>query len=335
MNLYKHTSAVTGAVHDEFIRWTRDILQEAGLDVVDVWGRFPPEGTTRSHLVLFPYRVGPEAKMIDNAPGYNLIVPSTTEERTTVVPLEWKQLGSLIAEQLPEVFPNVQPYDPRRPPIQSPFPPLDEVPEPLKAWYEARGEESPWFITGQDQLHVRPPSMFWKKGIEVVAYYMAVAGDPGRGTSQRTSDTAPLSLSALSVLSVGVQRERTLTVEVPPRPIPDHFISWTMAYCEVLEKYHERGEIADEIRELAETVQQGSRGAFVLAPVHDLNNQEFALLTQALQRPLEAILNIRLRMMVGDWLDFQPGTTVFVKAEQNDGNGNGRDGRGGKESGRR
>ena len=332
MNLYKHTSSVTGAVHDEVIRWTRDILQDAGLDVIDVWGRFPPEGTTRSHLVLFPYRVGPEAKMVDNAPGYNLIVPSGGDERTTIVPVEWMRLGSLIAEQLPEVFPNVQPYDPRRPPVQSPFPRLEEVPSPLRDWYESRGQESPWFIRGNgDDYHIRPPSMFWKKGIEIVAYYMAVAGDPGRGTSQRTSDTAPLSLSALSVLSVGVQRERTLSVEVPPRPIPDHFIDWTMAYCDILEKHHELGEVADEIRDLAETVQQGSRGAFVLAPVHDLNNQEFALLTQALQRPLEAILNIRLRMMVGDWLDFQPGTSVFVKTSKDsreNGNGKGKESKG-------
>jgi hypothetical protein len=314
MSIYKHTAQVTSAVHDELIKWARELLQEAGLDVIDVWGRFPPEGTTRSHLVLFPYRVGPEERMIDNAPGANLILPSGTETQNTSVPGEWVKVGQLIADQLPVVFPNVQAYDPRRPPTRSPFPPLSELAPPLKRWYEGQTEESGWVISDGKYPHARPPSMFWRKGIRVSAYYMVVAGDPGRGTSQRTSDTAPLSLSALSVLSVGIQRERTLSVEVPPRPVPEDFLALVSAYTEALEKHHDQAEAAKGIREVLDHVQNGMRGEFQLSPVHDLNNQEFALLTQALQRPLEAILNIRLRIPVGNWLDFQPGTTVFVKA---------------------
>lgn len=326
MNVYKHTAAVAGAVHDELVRWAKRLLVEAGLEVVDVWGRFPTEGTTRSHLVLFPYRVGPDIKMVDNVPGMSLIVPTGyVGERTQAVPSAWAELGSLILDNLPNTYPEIQAYDGTGPARTSPFPLVDDLEAPLKEWYRQRPvieDGSGWTVSIGGKLHAKPPSLYWRKGITIGAFYLVVAGDPGRGTSQRTSDTAPLSLSALSVLSVAIQRERTLGVKLPPIDIPIEMETYVEAFCKVLDMHkHETATAhATRIRELMGQVTNIGGRTFLVSPVHDLNNQEFALLTQALQRPLQAIMNLRLQIPVGDLPDFQPGTAIYVNTMQERGN---------------
>jgi hypothetical protein len=52
-------------------------------------------------------------------------------------------------------------------------------------------------------------------------------------------------------------------------------------------------------------------------PVHDLTMHEFALLTQALQRPLQAVLNFRLNFSFGDIPEFQPSTVVSMRYARN------------------
>lgn len=311
MNVYKHTAEVTKTVHDALVSWSKGLLSDAGMEVVDVWGRFPPEGTTRSHLVLFPYRVGPDPKMLDNSAPVSMVVNG--EQHTDKVPVEVVDLGHLIYELNREVFPGVAPYDPQKPPEKAyPYPAVTDLPDPIRRWYEERGVgdvENGWLIESGGVRYARPPSLRWRRGVTVGAYYIALAGDPGRGTTSRTSDTAPLSLSALSVLAVGIQKTRTLPVDLPPRPREEVLLS----YCDALLEFLGDDPRADALRDYVAALTGTSRGYFFVMPVHDLNNQEFALLTQALQRPLQALLTLRIFIPVGDEILFRPSAAVWTQ----------------------
>ena len=115
MNVFEHTNRLTTRVHDELIAWAAGLMQKSGLDVVDVWGRFPPEGATRSHLVVFPYRVGPDPKLIDYVPAVSLLAaPGRSEARNSEIPVEWSELGMYLSRYLEYLYPSIAPPDPRR-----------------------------------------------------------------------------------------------------------------------------------------------------------------------------------------------------------------------------
>lgn len=329
MNVYEHTNEVTTRVHDELISWASGLMHDAGLDVVDVWGRFPPEGTTRSHLVMFPYRVGPDPKLVDNVPNVSLLsAPGRPEARNHSIPVEWSDLGMYMSRYFEHFYPSVQPPDPKRQITSSPYPLIEQVPEPLSTWYAAQDapeDGSGWVIEDEAGRHARPPALMWHTGIVVSAYYICVAGDPGRGTAATTSDTAPLALAALSVLSMGIQNSRSIRVKLPPRPVEEFFYSFVEAFAETAKTLpHEPGDdTPDRMLQIAQVLRNESVGEFQVSPVHDLNNQEFALLSQALQRPLQAVLNLRLRIPVGAGPDFTPSSQIVVGT-----------GRGGKSGGR-
>lgn len=323
MNEYRHTAMVTTAVHDQLIGWARDLLHDADLEIVDVYGRFPPEGTTRSHLVMFPYRVGPDPKMMDFSKPVSLFrSPRRREHRGPNVPVEWSDLGGTMSKYFEQMYPQIEPYDPKHAHRgDSPYPLVENLPEPLAAWYggkEPQDDGEGWVLDIGGR-RARPPSLMWRPGIHISAFYIALASDPGRGTSSRTSDTAPLALAALSVLSVGIQTQRTIKVRLPHRAVPDDFFAFVAAFADGLEALDlgdEAAEDADRLRQLNDIVGGDSLGDFMIQPVHDLNNQEFALLTQALQRPLQAILNIRLRIPVGAGPQFAPSSQVFVQSRK-------------------
>jgi len=58
MNQYQYISAVMSNVHESIESWTRDLLRHAGIETIEVYGQFPPEGSIASHIVVFPYRLG-------------------------------------------------------------------------------------------------------------------------------------------------------------------------------------------------------------------------------------------------------------------------------------
>jgi len=318
----EHTARVTSLVHDDLIGWVGGLLKDAGLEAVDVWGRFPPEGTIRSHLVLFPYRVGPEPKNLENARGASIMTrESFPSDRVHKVPVPWRNLGQNLLEAVGILYPDAMGLDtPNRPAIL-PFPKVDGLPEPLREWYRAQdpGAEEPFVLAEEGELYARPPSLRWKPGISVWAHYIAVAGDPGRGVSDRTSDAPPLSLAALSVLSVGIQMVRNLYVELPPMPFSPQLRSYITAVRDALGVVGspEAAELHGKMTETLEALSRTARYEFSVVPVHDLTMHEFALLTQALQRPLQAVLNFRLNFAFADIPEFQPSTVVSMRYARN------------------
>lgn len=313
MNDYKYAAEVTTNVHEELIRWASRLLHDAGLEVIDVWGRFPPEGTVRSHLVLFPYRVGPEPVMIDNAQGASLM-GTIDNARRRGVPSSWDRIGNLISAGVQRLYPDSGNINDRKWAAASPYPAIDDLPEPIREWYKMADAAQPkagWVIRVDEHERGRPPSILWRPGITITAHYIAVTGDPGRGTTERTSDTAPLSLATLSVLATAIQMERGIKVKMPPIPMPDILRSFIPALSDSLEELGgSREELAAEIREHYEKLINPEVIDIGVMPLHDLSNQEFALLTQALQRPLQAVLNMRVRFKFGAGPMFEPTAAV-------------------------
>jgi hypothetical protein len=313
-----HTSKVTGLVHDELIAWTSGLMRDSGLESVDVYGRFPPEGTVRSHLVLFPYRVGPEPKNLENSRGASIMTRDPfPSDRTHRVPEPWRELGRHLVDAMELLFPEAGQLDtPSRPNVM-PFPLVDDLPGPLAEWYRSQSPEDPdpFVVEDEGEAYARPPSLSWRPGVSLWAHYIAVAGDAGRGVSDRTSDAPPLSLAALAVLTVGIQTSRVLTVELPPMPFDPMLNDYLVAMKESLEN-HPRPEAAATYHAISEalaTLHRTAKYDFGVVPVHDLNMHEFALLTQALQRPLQAVLNFRLMFQLGDMPQFGPGSVVSFR----------------------
>jgi hypothetical protein len=316
MNDYKYAAAVTTAVHEELIRWAGRLLQDAGLEVVDVWGRFPPEGTVRSHLVLFPYRVGPEPKMIENASGGSLMVPREQIYKDSV-PDGWADLGGIINGAIQRLYPDSGTVNDRKWAASgSPYPRVVDLPKPMQAWYrhaESIEPEAGWIIRADEHERGRPPSIRWRPGIIITANYIAVTGDPGRGTTERTSDTAPLSLATLSVLATAVQIQRGIKVTLPAPPAPESLMSFLPALADSLEELGgDREELAADLRALTKKLTSPEVSDVEVHPLHDLTNQEFALLTQALQRPLQAVFNLRIRFRFGAGPLFEPTAALRI-----------------------
>jgi len=233
---------------------------------------------------------------------------------TYAIPREWLDLGDLLLECMQPIYPNMRAFGANQM-KGSPYPDVESLPAPLRDWYLARASiegDASWVVRSGERLQARAPALRWLPGLYVTAYYLAVAGDPGRGTSSRTSDAAPLSLSALSVLSVGLQKERVMMVDLPARELPKDLVSYLDALADARDIMDSDAEQTTRLRAFTLQIQQRLQGNFSVAPVHDLNNQEFALLTQALQRPLQAILNLKIVMPLGAEPEFGPATAVWA-----------------------
>lgn len=319
----QHTRRVTTAVHDEMIRWTTNLLQLSGLESVDVWGRFPPEGTVRSHMVLFPYRVGPEPKSVENAYGASLMTADPyPSDKVGKIPTPYRELGRILLDAAGILFPEAGAIDTVKRGKAVPFPRVDSLPTALKDWYDQQDDDlqDPFVVTdSHGERYARPPALRWRPGISIWAHYIAVAGDPGRGVADRTSDAPPLSLPALSALTVGIQTKRVISVDLPAQPWPDELRGYVTAMHTSL------GEIdTDEAKaltaRLGETIPELDRTMaydFGIIPVHDLSMHEFALLTQALQRPLQAVLNFRIQFDMGAQPVFLPSAMVSFRRARN------------------
>jgi hypothetical protein len=314
---FLHVANVTREVHDALMRWARRLLQEAGLESLEVYGQFPPVGTVASHLVLFPYRVGPEPKMVETSSGASLLGGRPLgSDRVNLVPRPWLELGAAFAACLQELFSLAPLVGHQRAPTGDlvPYPRLSTLPKPLQAWYldAARGAPNDWLVDSEGMRFALPPALTWHPGIVVTARYIAVVGEPGRGTSERTSVSAPVSLSALSVLTAGLHMDNMLSVRLAPLPCEDILLR----YGEALALCFDGGADprAGRLTEALRAVQRDDELPVQIHPIHDLTNHEFALLMQALQKPLQAALNLQLRLHLAAQPLFTPSAAVQIRA---------------------
>lgn len=294
MSPSRQIASTTRLIHDAFVLWARDLLQEAGLDSVEVYGQFPPEGTVAHHVVLFPYALGPDPKLLQTAPGAALAgLANRLGEEQDRVPEAWlaaavelERVGRLLGGGEPTV-------------------PLRSLPPALADWYrEAPRAEERWVSGEGETCRARLPLLWWRPGLILGVRYVAIAADVGRGGFERTSTGAPMSLPALSVLAGGLHHRRTVQVSVPPTPVPEGLRSWAEAV-----PAHLRGALAERIDALS----QERQVEVALSPAQDLSIQEFALMMQALQRTLQAALNVQLRYRLADVVALMPATALSAR----------------------
>lgn len=322
MNTWQHIAGVATLIHEGLMSWSRRLLRDAGLESVEVYGQFPPQGTVGHHLVLFPYRVHPEPKVAENAPGLSLFGSADRNpDRGVFTPPPWLELGRAITSALEHLFPDSAPSIGGRGRQPLPLPQLGQMPAPLAAWYADRADDAPeagWLLEHEGQVYGRPPSLWWHPPITITSRYIAVAHEPGRGTAERTLASAPMSLPVLSVLATGLHLERVVRVELPPLPFPPEVADLAVAVAESATLSAQRGNrrldgVAGRILAALEGVQQFATYPIPVLPVHDLNNHEFALLMQALQRPLQPALNLSIQLPLGAQVTLNPSAGMDVR----------------------
>lgn len=309
MNRYRHIAVTARELNEGLLSWARRLLVEAGLENLEVYGQMPAKGLTSSHLVFFPYRIGPEPKVQENAPGTSLLRPHVAlSDPHPFVPTLWLRLGAAMGEAMDALFP--QSPDPLNSREGLQFPLTAALPAPLRAWYEGAGDtdEGPWALPSAEGPRARPASLNWRQGLSATARYIVLAHEPGRGTEDRTSASTPLALSALNVILAAVQLERSVLVTAPPLPLPEGFVEYVRALAESVSSPELAGRLAAAAEELVEAV----RLEVNIMLIQDLNNRELIALMQALQRPLQTSLNMQVRYTLGSGPIFGPTSRVLL-----------------------
>lgn len=309
MNRYRHIAVTARELNEGLLSWARRLLVEAGLENLEVYGQMPAKGLTSSHLVFFPYRIGPEPKVQENAPGTSLLRPHVPlADPHPFVPALWQRLGAAIGEAQDALFP--QSADPTRGRDSPLFPLTAALPAPLRAWYEGAGatDEGPWALPSAEGPRARPASLSWRQGLSATARYIVLAHEPGRGTEDRTSASTPLALSALNVILAAVQLERSVEVSAPPLPLPEGLAGYVSALAESVSDPALAGRLAAAAEELVAPI----RMEVNIVLIQDLNNRELIALMQALQRPLQTSLNMQVRYTLGSGPSFGPTSRILL-----------------------
>ena len=295
-NSLQHVNDVMSRVHEGFVAWARRFVHEAGLEDVEVYGRFPAEGSVRSYVVCFPYRLGPSPKLVDTTKGVSLLrFRRAHDDQEMFIPMAWGDLGKAMSECMEELYPQPDPGERRRGQRVRPMG-LAELPKPLSEWYRAREaeqtpEEDPWVTRSGADTMIRAPALWWQPAFHLTTYYIVLANDGGRGTSARTSTGPPLALPSLSVIASAVHLEKALYIDVPPLPHSPLLDSLVDAMGQSL-----GGARQENLQEIMGRLNRTDTLCVGVVPVQDLTNHEFATLMTALNRPLQPSLNIMLRL---------------------------------------
>ena len=96
MNPYQHAHRVTSLVHEQLLEWARDLLIQAGVESIRVYGRMVDHEGAGSHLVMLPYQMGPWPKMIESSSPFSKLGNMASKDRQAGVPDIWRILGQEI-----------------------------------------------------------------------------------------------------------------------------------------------------------------------------------------------------------------------------------------------
>ena len=315
MNTLEHISTVSSAVHEGLEAWARGLLRDAGIETTEVYGSFPPEGTIASHIVLFPYRVGPAENQINQPDQVESLVGPRARNLSAAggVPPMWLDIGACITKMIMEAFPRAgtrgRPME-----LPHPSPPLSEIPEAMRAWYEKQrdsGGEDTWIVDRNGVQHARLPSLAWQPPIVLRMQYLVVVGEGARGTADRATSTAPIAVQTLSVLAAGLQMRRQISVRVPPAPYDKEIVPFCKAMAKTL-----GGDDAERLRNAVQDLGRKADVTITLLPGSNLTNADFTGLMQAMQRPLQPTLHLGVQMALGGAAMFAPGVNAEVRSDR-------------------
>jgi hypothetical protein len=319
MNQLEYISIIASTVHEAVEGWARNLLRDAGIETTEVYGQFPPEGSVASHIVLFPYRLGSGDTQLSQPYNETSLLRSNRKPLSPgSIPNVWLLIGQAITRCVVEQFPRIK----RGPMAGRPFPapPLELLPDPLRAWYEGQGDsggENSWLTDLGGTKHARLPSLAWASGTTLKVHYLVVVGEGARGIAEKSS---PLAIQALSVISAGAQMQRTLNIRVPGIPFDPVIADYAMAVAECFDD-----EMGDELRASLSSLGKKLNMAVTLLPGGALTNADFTGLMQALQRPLQPTLHLSVQLNIGGGPIFAPGISADITSDRKDRRPSGRE----------
>lgn len=309
MKQYAYISQVMSNVHESIEGWARDILRASGLETTEVYGQFPPEGSVASHLVVFPYRMSPSDTQLSSPYTEISLMGARSSAPIAGMPPIWAQLGALFTRCILDHFPKVT----KGPHVGKPHPapPVNLLPKPLADWYKKQGdsgEANSWVSTFDGEQYARLPSLVWIPGASLKLNYLVIVGEGARGTAERD---APIAIQAMSVLTAGMQLQRSIDIRIPPPPFDRSIIG----YAEAVGKVLNDGSMESLLQQL-EDFEEDVYLPITLLPGNSLSNSDFTGLMQALQRPLQPTLHMAVSLNVGGGPTFAPGINADVNSHQ-------------------
>lgn len=275
-NTYAHVDAVISAVRTGLLEWTSGLIAASGTPV-EIAGGIPGEGGPT--LVLLPYQIMPESQ-----PGTPTItlMPLSPNANRDALPGPWRTLAHGMTTVLVEQFPKRERSAPGIGPIH-PNPPIDQLPAPIRAWYEANPT---WHQGGNGSL----PQINWRQPFSLVLRFGALVVDP----SEESEHLHDLRLRALAVFAAGIRIERYFGVALPPAPVPDDLRTLLLAFAESAPE-----PLRTEMLEATEGVLQPGDTAIGLTPHHELTDEEIALVMGTLELPMQPVVVFAIRLALG------------------------------------
>lgn len=272
MNDYQRASQVMREVHVALLSWAGGLLSSAdlSLSVGDRLDQAPD-------VLLLPTELGPWPRMVESNPDISLL---NSAERAPMVPPLWIELGALVAESLQQW-----------PRGKSPLWPIDEMPAPLSAWYAG---QPAWRVEQEQRSFGRPPALAWRRPLLVQTNYLALASaDP---------------LPALGVLTLGLQKDPVLRVQIPPFELPPGLATWLTAIAQA------RGGAAEvRLMELLDQLQGRSELRVTLQPVTEVAIRDVAEVMRALGRPLQPMVHLMVRVPLGGGPIFEASVSANIR----------------------
>jgi len=307
MDTYRQVSRTALAAHSGLVAWSRALMRAAGLEAVEVYGRFPADGITSSYLVVFPYRLGPDPVIADYSRPANLLGVGDGGRGRSGAPGGWQALGGALERGLMEALPGAFRRG-RAGAAPVPRVLLGELPEALQGWYREQPSEAGWIGGEGAEAAALLPSLVWRAGLQVTVFYVAIASDGGRGVNERTSVGPPAALGALSVLTSGIHLERSFETTLPSVTPPPALRGFAEALAA------SAPDAAGGLRGALDRLDNPEPSEIAIQPMHDLGHQEFSALMQALQRPLQACLNLKISLTLAATPGFEPAALVRIHA---------------------
>jgi hypothetical protein len=313
MNPYQHTHRVTSLVHETLLQWARDLLLHAGVESIRVYGRMIEHQGAGSHLVMLPYQMGPWPKMIESSSPFSMLGSLASKDRQAAVPEIWKILGTEITHGLMQSYPLSKPKG-NRPQIPLPLAPLSRLPAPLRRWYEDQGENESalsWMVGRGNNSYGRIPSFTWQPPITLRTRYLCIGGDDPVDAADPQSAQVPAGLPALSVITLGVQRERAIIVEMPAYSLQPEMVSYIVALAESI-----GGEEEVKMKALIDAGGKPRKTKVALLPVPDLPSEDFSQILRSMDRPLQPVVHLAIQVKVGHGPLFAPSVTPDIKTHK-------------------
>lgn len=308
-DMLRRSTTMIQVIHQGLLTWSRNVLEDAQMQEVEVYGQFPPDGSTRPFLTIFPYSMASAPALTSTARPSSLLHVHRGPGRPDL-PRPWGALGSWIAQGLLWSWPpDLRPH---APPLRSTVP-LDEVPGELGAWYRQRPD---WQTDRGGVPHARLASFWWYPGLELRYDYVITGGGGSRGTLARDREPSAVLLGALSALAAAGHHEGGFDVAPPWPAVKGELVPFCEVLAQTLEDApppvppdHVRGVVAG-LRDAAAKLGRPVDLAVAVVPTNDLGTSEMFSLMQALGKSLQAASCFKIQCTLAEIVEFAPSSEV-------------------------